>query len=152
MLKQYFISLTLLFAFSLGLAHDIIPHHHHDEVEDMEHHHHDEEAPAHNHSDHSDHSENSGHHKHDEPLGYFSHISHHITFDEFESSTTQKTSVKVEIDKNLDTDLFITQIALFDNPLSSLELPLGNYHSIFPRNKQFFYAHHFLRGPPAQRS
>lgn len=135
MLKEYFISFILFFAFSIGLAHDVIPHHHHDEVADMKNHHHDS-------------SDKSNHH-HDGPLGYFSHISHFVTYSKLESATTQKVSIKVDLSKDTHSYLLVNKIASFDYSLFVIESILETYHYVFRKSEQLYLASNLLRGPPS---
>lgn len=150
MLQKYFISLTLLLVFSIGLAHDIIPHHHHD-VEDLHSHsHHHDGSTSHNH-DHSE-EEDLGYVQHDEPLGYFSHAFHFIAYNEFECTSTQ--NVNVRIDAN--TDLYLPSC-----PFISYYIPFWKgievrgeepYYYAYSLNKQFCKTTQLIRGPPTQCS
>jgi len=72
MSKKTFIATILLFALSLVLVHNIIAHHHHDEVSDLSHHQHHHDKQDQNHQG-----------KNDEPIGFFSHPTHLITTSEF---------------------------------------------------------------------
>jgi len=132
MSKKTFISTILLFAFSFVLVHNIIPHHHHDEVSDISHHghHHDKQ-------DQNDQDEN------DEPIGFFSHFPHLINTNEFSYTLSsnhnlQKTQTPKQFIKI--ADFVFRQLKIPIKP----ELP----HYIFIAVKQSFYSSYSLRGPP----
>jgi len=131
MKKNNYISLILLFVFSFVLAHNIIPHHHHDEVAEIhnhEHHHHDTKAHDHNDDD-------------DEPLGLFSHSAHILASTEFIRSSykcIQKT-------QNIYQYYVATDLV---NKLQAIPIKRKppNRTSIIPFHP--FYKTHSLRGPP----
>ena len=134
MSKKTFISTILLFAFSLVLVHNFIPHHHHDPGHsgDISHHehHHDKQDQDHQ-------SENN------EPIGFFSHLTHLITTTEFSFTFSnnhnfQKTQTLKQYIKK--TDFVFRQLKIPIKP----EPP----HYILIASKQSFYSTHSLRGPP----
>jgi len=127
MSKKNFISTILLFTFSFVLVHNIIPHHHHDEVSEIHHgHHHDKQ-------DHQDEED-------DGLFNLFSHFSH-CTTTEFSSThfySFQKTQIAKQLIKSVD---FVFR--KFKIPIKSA-LP----YCIFISSIQSIYSTHFLRGPP----
>lgn len=128
MSKKALISTILLFTFSFVLVHNIIPHHHHDEVSDISHHEH--------------HHEKQDHQDEDDGLfDLFSHLSH-CTTSEFSSThfyNFQKTQILKQFIKIADFVFRQLEISLKPAP----------YHYIFLVATQSYYSTQFLRGPPA---
>lgn len=132
MKKNNYISLVLLFIFSFVLVHNIIPHHHHDEISDISHHEHHYDKQDQDHQD-----------ENDEPIGLFSHFTHLITTTEFlftfsNNHDFQKIQTLKQYIKN--ADFVFRQLKIPIKPEST--------HCIFIAAKQSFYTTHFLRGPP----
>jgi len=133
MSKKTFISTILLFAISLVLVHNIIPHHHHDKVSDISHHEHHYDKQDHNHQ-----GEN------DEPIGFFSHTTHLITTTELSftfsnNNDFQKAQTLKQYIKNTDI--------VFRQPITPKKPEPTQY--IFFAAKQSFKSAFSLRGPPA---
>lgn len=126
MSKKAFISIILLFTFSFVLVHNMIPHHHHDEVSEIGHHHH------HDKQDHQD--------TDDGLFDLFSHFSH-CTTAEFSSThfyDFQKTQIAKQLIKSAG---FVFR---------QLEIPLkpAPYHYTSLVVMRSYYSTQFLRGPP----
>ena len=132
MKKNNYISLILLFVFSLVLLHNVIPHHHHDEISEInnhEHHHHDKKEKDH-------------HNENDEPVGLFSHPTHILASTEFTFSSNnsfQKT-------QNDNQYFLITDFVIKPTRITIKRKP-PNYISVIPL--RFSYSINSLRGPPA---
>lgn len=132
MFTRNFISTILLFTFSFVLVHNIIPHHHHDEVSDICYY-------EYNHDKHD--QDHQG--ENDEPIGFFSHLTHLISTTEFSftcgnNHNFQKTQTLKHYIKN--TDFVFRQLKIL--------VKSEHTHYIFIAVKQFFYSTLFLRGPP----
>lgn len=132
MSKKTIISTILLFAFSFVLVHNIIPHHHHDEVSGIENHEHHHDKQGQNH-----HGEN------DEPIGLFSHLTHLITTPELSFTFSNNHSLQ-----KTQTLKQVVKIANF--AFRQLKIPIKPEPPpcIFIAAKQYFYSTHSLRGPP----
>jgi len=151
--KQYFILIILLLAFSLGLAHNIIPHHHHDEVSEAKPHKHDHEhhhgtkSQEHYHDGVSETKSNNRHdehHHHDEPLGFFSHISHIIATNEFSFISDEYDFQKVEVSTQpFEGVAFISRKREIQTKSAS-----ESAHYVVIAVRQSVYPSLFLRGPP----
>ena len=127
MSKKAFISIILLFTFSFVLVHNMIPHHHHDEVSEIGHNHH------HDKQDHQD--------TDDGLFDLFSHFSH-CTTAEFSSThfyNFQKTQILKQFIEN--SDFVFRQLKI---PLKPVP-----YHYIFIVPTQSYHSSYSLRGPPA---
>ncbi len=83
MKKNNYISLLLLFVFSLLLVHNIIPHHHFDEISEINNHSLSAFGTEHKNHHHHDKKEQNHHNENDEPIGLFSHPTHILVSTEF---------------------------------------------------------------------
>lgn len=140
--KKVIISFLLLFAFSFLLAHNFIPHHHHEDVSEKnhdKHHHHDSEKHHHK-KEHDNKSE-----KHDEnlPIELFSHTSTLFIHSELSISINRQGS------KNLQPKLNL--IGKIESQYKQLKIPLAHklsYFYLFDNSTQTYCYSNSHRGPP----
>ena len=140
MKKNNYIALVLLFVFSFILVHNIIPHHHHDEVSEINHHSLSHKSEKHHH--HHDNKEKNHHNENDEPIALFSHSTHILAFTEIvfsNDNSMQKTY-------SFNPIFQITDLVIKPTVVSIKRKP-PNYIYVIPI--QLFYSTHSLRGPPA---
>jgi hypothetical protein len=139
MLKKYFIITLLLFAYTIVLAHSIIPHHHHDEDHEME-------QSSHHHDDHDDdhHNQENDHHE-DNDSGLAHDFENYI-----HSGNTGDIHQQPDIKISCNTIATVYIVALFDFKIKAAESPPPKVrqsndhipllqHSLFPKG---------LRAPP----
>ena len=132
MKKRNYIAFLLIFVFSFVLVHTIVPHHHHDEVSEINNHEHN-----HNH----DKKEHDHHNDSDEPSGLFSHPIHFLATTEFLSRGDYKFQ-KTQNDKHC----FLTTDLLFKLTSNSIKRKPPDHISKIPL--AHFYDTNPLRGPP----
>ncbi len=115
------------------LVHDIIPHHHHDEIS---------EISDHEHRHHHDKKEQDHHNENDEPIGLFSHPTHISDLTEFIISSDNN------FQKTQDENKYFLITDLVNKPTTILiKWKPPNYISAVPL--QLFGSTPSLRGPPA---
>ena len=131
MTKKANISIILSFVFSFVLVHNIIPHHHHDEIS---------EIYNHEHKHHHD-KKGQDHHGNDEPIGLFSHPTHILAPTEFIVSS----------DESIQKNQYVKQFFLIsDLVIEPIAIPIlrkpPKYISAIPL--QLFRSPCSRRGPP----
>ena len=131
MTKKTFISTLLLVVFSFALAHNVIPHHHHDEISKIN---------THEHKHHHDNKEQDHPNENKEHTGLFSHSTHIVASTEFTFINNNRFQ-KIQYAKQLGlfTNLIFKQITVVKQEST-------NYPFVIPIRP--YYATHSLRGPP----
>lgn len=136
MKKDNYIATILLFVFSFVFVHNIIPHHHHDNISEVTKHEHE-----HQHEHHHDKKEQDHPNEKDEPIHSLSHPTHILASTEFIFSSANN------FQKIQDNNPFlrITKLVTRNKTVSVKRKP-PNY--IFAVPLQLFDSTLSLRGPP----
>ena len=143
MQKNNFISIALLFAFTLAILHNVIPHQHYDDISEVVHHHHDGEHHHHDNESNQDDNESNQDDNDEEPVSFFSHLCHLATTDKLSFVLNSNSELK----KNNSNDNYFTKIDFQFKEFqvrTAKEIPKSvastNYH---------FRQTQSLRGPPS---
>lgn len=132
MKKNNYISLVLLFVFSFMLVHNVIPHHHHDDISEIN---------NHEHEHHHDKKEKDHDHENDEPIGSFSHPTHIASSTEFIYSNYHSSQKTQNVNKVARTSNFILKQIIV-----SIKQDPPDYFSVVTINH--LHSTPSLRGPP----
>ena len=138
MQTKAYISIVLLFAFSLAMIHNIVPHTHIDEVSETVHHH---DGTHEHHSHDKKYDENNE--DDDSPFNFFEHYSHLATT--IELSFVFSSNIELNPSTNL-TYCEATKIDFNQVILSAYKAPPKLFGWI---NSEQFDSTYSLRGPPS---
>lgn len=138
--KHSFLSAILLLVFSLVLLHDVVPHHHHDNIVELtnhSHHSHNHEHDHHHDKEDQDHSDHNQDHQ-----SHYSHLSHFAVFTEFVFDHHTGYQNQDIVDQFVISDI---ECSINNNEIVAEAPP--NEHS-YAYVSSYFYSH-LLRGPPS---
>lgn len=141
--KKVIISFLLLFAFSFLLAHNFIPHHHHEDVSEINHdkHHHHDSVEHHHKKVHDNKCEN---HDENEPIGFYSHSNTLFLHSELSIRANRKDSNNYHPTLKLirKSEGYFKQLNIF------LARKLSYFYLIDSSTQTYYYSDSH-RGPPS---